>query len=99
MLGPILIVFYRLVAVFAAVMPGDAGAAFKARCALKFSTLSDGGLDDDFANEAYLLIRKRPHLLEALPASSKNGFFAMRRNMTLDAIRAALAADQPDLFR
>lgn len=99
MFGPLFLIIYRLVALCAAVMPREWGRALRARCALRFSSLSDGGLDDDFVEELFQLVRAQPELLDQLEARLKgNGIFAIRRRMTIDSIRHALASGATSTF-
>lgn len=99
MLGPLLLLLYRLLPLLAMWMPKAAADAFKARCALKFSLLTDGGLDDDFTEEAFQIVRKRPELLARLDGGAKgDGFFAMRRRMQIDTLRHALATGRESIF-
>jgi hypothetical protein len=66
MFGPLFLLAYRLVGWLANWMHRERGDALKARWALRFSSMTDGGLDDDFAEEVYSLVRGRPELLGRL---------------------------------
>ena len=99
MLGPLFLLLYRLLPLLTIWMPKAAADALKARCALKFSLLTDGGLDDDFTEEVFQIVRQRPDLLERLDGGATGaGFFAMRRRMQIDTLRHALATGRESIF-
>lgn len=80
-------------------MPRERGDALKARWALRFSSMTDGGLDDDFSEEVYILVRDRPSLLGQLEQQLRgNGWSMMRRRMLIDTIRNVLPSGRPSLF-
>jgi hypothetical protein len=99
MFGLLFLLVYRLVASLAFLMPRERGAALRARWALTFSSMTDGGLDDDFAEEVYILVRDRPELLRELEQQLHgNGWSMMRRRMLIDTIRQTLPSGRPSLF-
>jgi hypothetical protein len=99
MLGPLFLLAYRLVSWLADRMHRDHGDALKARWALRFSSLTDGGLDDDFAEEVYILVRRRPELLDRLEQQLHGtGWSTARRRMLIEAIRRTLPSGRPTLF-
>lgn len=99
MFGPLLLLVYRLVGLLAFCMPRARGDALKARWALRFSSMTDGGLDDDFAEEVYILVRGRPELLDRLAQQSRgSGWSAVRMRMLMDTIRRVLPTGRPSLF-
>ena len=48
MFGPLFLAAYRVLGWLAYWMPRQRGDALRARWALRFSSMTDGGLDDDF---------------------------------------------------
>ena len=69
-------------------MHREHGDALKARWALRFSSMTDGGLDDDFAEEVYSLVRGRPELLGRLEQQLRgSGWNTAKRRMLIDTIR------------
>jgi hypothetical protein len=75
------------------------GRRLLARTAVRFSALSDGGLDDDFAEAAYQLVRKDPRLLDALEIDRLgSGWPAHRRRLTVEGLRRAHELGAPSLF-
>ena len=99
MFGPLFLLAYRLIASLAYLMPRERGAALKARWALRFSSMTDGGLDDDFAEEVYLLVKNRPAVLAQLEQQLRgNGWSMMRRRMLIDTIRRTVPSGRPSLF-
>src|SRR5262245_32382221 len=63
MLGPLFLLAYRIVGWIAGLMVRERGDALRAAWALRFSSMTDGGIDDDFAEEVYTLVRGRPEFL------------------------------------
>ena len=99
MFGGLFLLVYRLIGWLADWMRRDHGDALKARWALRFSSLTDGGLDDDFADEVYQLVRGRPELLGQLEQQLRgNGWSMSRRRMLIDTIRRTLPSGRPSLF-
>jgi hypothetical protein len=99
MFGPLFVLAYRLVGWLAGWMNRERGDALKARWALRFSSISDGGLDDDFAEEVYGLVRGRPELLGRLEQQLRGSGWSMtRRRMLIDTIRRTLPSGRPTLF-
>jgi uncharacterized membrane protein len=97
--GPIFLVAYRLLALCAWVLPARQRRALKAQWALRFSSMSDGGLDDDFAEEVFQIVRRQPDLLAPLQRTLRGeGFVAQRRRMTLDMVQTALSAGRQTTF-
>ena len=99
MFGPLFLLIYRLVEGVAYLMPRARGDALKARWALRFSSITDGGLDDDFSEELYILVRHRPELLAQLEQRVRgNGWSTTRKRMLIDTIRRTLPSGRPSLF-
>jgi hypothetical protein len=99
MFGPLFLLIYRLIEWLAHLMPRERGTALRARWALRFSSLTDGGLDDDFAEEVYILVRGRPELLAHLERQLRGSGWSMaRRRMLLDTISQVLPSGRPSLF-
>ena len=99
MFGPLFLLTYRLVGWIADWMNRERGDALKASWALRFSSITDGGLDDDFAEQVYILVRGRPELLGRLEQQLRgDGWSTARRRMLLDTIRRVLPSGRPTLF-
>ena len=99
MLGPLLLVVYHLIAFGAWFLPEARRRAIKARWALRFSSMTDGGLDDDFAETAFQLIREQPDLLDSVERRIRgNGIFALRQRLSAVTIRGALASGANSLY-
>ena len=99
MFGPLFLLAYRLIGWLAYAMPRERGDALKAKWALRFSSMTDGGLDDDFSEELYILVRDRPQLLGQLEQQLHgNGWSMMRRRMLIDTIRNVLPSGRASLF-
>ena len=99
MFGPLFLLVYRLIGFLAYALPRERGDALKARWALRFSSMTDGGLDDDFSEEVYILVRARPELLAQLEQQLRgNGWSMIRRRMLIDTIRTVLPSGRPSLF-
>jgi hypothetical protein len=99
MFGPLFLLVYRVVSWLAGWLHREQGDALRARWALRFSSLTDGGLDDDFAEEVYILVRGRPQLLDRLEQQLHgNGWSMARRRMLLETIRRVLPSGRPSLF-
>ncbi len=100
MFGPIFLMIYRLIALWALLLPKAQGRALKARWALRFAAMSDGGLDDDFCEQLFQLIRAQPELLDRLQPelSGGGGWVAERRRLALASIRQAHAAGSTSIF-
>jgi hypothetical protein len=61
--------------------------------------MTDGGLDDDFAEEVYILVRGRPELLGRLEQQLRGSGWSMtRQRMLIDIIRRILPTGRPTLF-
>lgn len=99
MLGPFILIAYRLMTLSIFWLPPTHREGLKARWALSFAAMTDGGLDDDFAEQVFLLVLGRPALLPELERRSQgSGLFAMRRRMVLQTIHAALNSGRQSLF-
>jgi len=99
MFGPLFLLVYRLIGWLAYFMPRERGAALRAKWALRFSSMTDGGLDDDFAEEVYILVRGRPELLGQLEQQLRgNGWIMARRRTLIDTLRQALSSGRPTIF-
>jgi hypothetical protein len=99
MFGPLFLLAYRLVGWLADRMRREHGDALKARWALRFSSLTDGGLDDDFADELYQLVKGRPELLGRLEQQLRgSGWIATRQRMLVDTIRQVLPSGRSSLL-
>lgn len=99
MFGRVFLIVYSVIAFVASLLPRDAGRALKARWAFRFATLTDGGLDDDFAEEAFRLILEKPALLDGFESQALGtGFFAMRRRLLQVSLRHALDSGARSLF-
>jgi hypothetical protein len=93
MLGPVFLALYPLINAFAWCLPRASGLSLRARWLLRFVSLSDGGLDDDFTEQLFLLIREEPSLLQTLTARLHgNGFTARRQRLILQDLAQAHAA-------
>jgi hypothetical protein len=90
---------YRLLGAAAIVLPARLRDALKARCALAFSALSDGGLDDDFAEQVFQIVRMRPGLLPDLAGKVRGeGLAAMRQRGTLQMVETLLRDQRTSIF-
>jgi len=99
MFGSLFLAAYRVLGWLAYWMPRQRGDALRARWALRFSSMTDGGLDDDFAEEVYILVRGRPELLGLLERQLRGSGWSMaRRRMLIDTIRGILPSGRPTLF-
>jgi hypothetical protein len=99
MFGPLFLLAYRVLGWLAYLMPRERGDALKTRWALRFSSMTDGGLDDDFAEEVYILVRGRPELLGRLEQQLRgSGWNMTRQRMLIDIIRRILPTGRPTLF-
>jgi hypothetical protein len=97
--GPVFLVIYTVLSWFAALLPATPGDRLKAKGALTFSALTDGGLDDDFAEQFFQILRARPSLLGEFEMPTKGaGWIGQRRRMTVDCVRVALGAGATSLF-
>ncbi|MBP6013940.1 MAG: hypothetical protein KBA31_17060 [Alphaproteobacteria bacterium] len=99
MFGPLFLVTYRIVAFAARLLPRERGAGIKAPWALHFAATSDGGLDDDFAEELFQLARQTPGLLDRVEQGiTGSGIFAARKRLVITSVRGALATGAESLF-
>jgi len=97
--GSLFLAAYWVLGWLAYWMPRERGDALKARWALRFSSMTDGGLDDDFAEEVYILVRGRPELLGLLEEQLRGSGWSMaRRRMLIDTIRGISPSGRPTLF-
>jgi hypothetical protein len=99
MLGPLFLLVYRLICWRAYLMSSERGMALKAAWALRFSSMTDGGLDDDFAEQAFQIVRQRPELLDQFERQLQgSGIFALRRRLLIADLRGAVANNASSLF-
>lgn len=99
MFGPLFFIAYRIISGWAALIGANRGRALKARWALKFASATDGGLDDDFVEALFQLVREEPSLLGRLQTEiNGHGIFAMRKRMIIANLGEILASDRTSIF-
>ena len=99
MLGPLLLALYQGIAWSARWMRRERGDYVRARWALLFASVTDGGLDDDFAEELFGIVVNRPALLDRLEAQlNGDGWSLRRRRMLISGLRDAMAAGRRSIF-
>ena len=99
MLGPLFLAFYHVINLCARWLGRERGDYLRARWALLFASMTDGGLDDDFAEELYGIVLNRPALLDRLEAQlDGDGWSVRRRRMLVDSLRGALASGRQTIF-
>lgn len=66
---------------------------------LQFASMTDGGLDDDFAEELFGIVLNNPAPLDRLEAQlNGDGWSVRRRRMLIDSLRDALMSGRQSTF-
>lgn len=99
MLGHLFLCIYRVIDWCARWMRRERGDYVRARWTLQFASMTDGGFDDDFAEELFGIVLNNPALLDRLETQLKgDGWGVRRRRMLIESLRDALTSSRQTIF-